>query len=267
MAWLALGPLTRELRDGEVVVGGGADADWRVTTADLMPRHFILIVHGLNTSVRPGSADVVVVVNGKQLTGSSALLNEGDVIAAGAGTFVYSEDPPVVTPADPPPRPRAFLVDVQENVAHELVNRSTPLGRDASNAIVLRDPTASRFHAEVRREAGGFALHTMGSAGTVVNGQPLKGPCLLSEGDTLEIAHVRLRFTRQQPPAGTPQAAAHGSENDAAGRRPTVMSDRFDVKPDTVSPPSGRRIQPAVWVALLVALAAIIAWILFRARA
>ena len=264
MAWLAFGPLTRELRDGEIVVGGGAEADWRVTTADLMPRHFILTVHGLNTSVRPGSADVVVVVNGKQLTGSSALLNEGDVIAAGAGTFAYSEDPPIVTPADPPPRAEAFLVDVHENVAYKLVNRSTPLGRDASNAIVLRDPTASRFHAEVRREAGGFALHTMGSAGTVVNGKPLKGPCLLFEGDTLEIAHVRLRFTRDQPPAGTAQAAGHRAENDAAGRRPTVMSDRFDVKPDIVSTPSGRRIQPAIWIALLAALAAAVAWFLLR---
>ena len=230
MAWLAFGSLTRELRDGEIVVGGGADADWRVTTADLMPRHFVLTVHGLNASVRPSSADVVVVLNGMQLLGSSALLNDGDVIAAGAGSFVFSDDTPRVPAPHSPQRDEAFLVDEQARVAYPLINRSTPIGRDASNSVVVRDPTASRFHAEVRREAAGFAIHTMGATGTMVNGKPLKGPCMLEEGDTIEIAHVRFRLTRAAPGVGVAIAPGHSANNDEAGRRPTLMSDRGVVK-------------------------------------
>lgn len=262
MAWLAFGSLTRKLHDGETVVGGGADADWRVPTADLMPRHFVLNVHGLNASVRPSSTDVVVVLNGKQLAGSSALLNDGDVIAAGAGTFVYSDESPSEVAADSRRRDDAFLVDERAGVAHPLLNRSTAIGRDASNGVVVRDPTASRFHAEVRREAGGFAVHTMGAAGTTVNGRALKGPCLLTEGDTIEIAHVHLRFSQSAPSGAIVLAPGHAAHNDETGRRPTVMSDSLVVKADDLSAGSDR-LMLLVGVAVVVAFA-IVGWFVFH---
>ena len=68
-------------------------------------------------------------------------------------------------------------------IAYPLSSRSTTIGRDASNAIVLRDPTASRFHAEVRREAGGFALRSIGALAATLNGQPVERPTVLREGD------------------------------------------------------------------------------------
>src|SRR3954463_4312861 len=91
MMWLAFGTQTRKLRDGEIVVGSGADADWRIATADLMPRHFTITVYDLNASLRASSKDSVVVVNGKQLIGIPHLLNDGDVVAAGGGRFIFSE--------------------------------------------------------------------------------------------------------------------------------------------------------------------------------
>jgi hypothetical protein len=66
MPWLAFGMMTRELRDGEIVVGAAADASWRVTTADLMPRHFVLTVRGRDVSVRACTADNIVAVNGER---------------------------------------------------------------------------------------------------------------------------------------------------------------------------------------------------------
>jgi predicted component of type VI protein secretion system len=227
MGWIALGTLTRELRDGEVVVGSGADADWRVPTADLMPRHFMLTVHGLNVSIRPSTADIVIVVNDVQLTGTYHLLNDGDIVAAGRGRFVFTDDVPGAAEEIPDDAADdAYLIDEQRNVAYRLVNRSTTLGRDASNGIVVRDPRASRFHAEVRREAGGFALHTMGSCGTNLNGETMKGPRLLREGDGIEIAFGTFRFTREVPPRGIPVTMSGLGLNDEVAVQPTGVRGR-----------------------------------------
>lgn len=197
--WLALGNQTRELRDGEIVVGSGADADWRISTADLRPRHFTITVYGLNASLRATSKDNVVVVNDKQLVGVPHLLNDGDVIAAGGGRFVFSEETPRIAPLPADPNAPVYLVDLSGSQGRQLLNRSTTLGRDVSSTIVVNDPSASRFHAELRREAGGFALHSMGSAGTLLNGRKISTPLMLAEGDVIEIARRKWRFTRIAP--------------------------------------------------------------------
>jgi len=210
--WLAFGTQTRELRDGELVVGSGADADWRIGTADLMPRHFTITVYDLNASLRATSRDNVVVVNDKQLVGVPRLLNDGDVIRAGSGRFLFS-DSAARADAGPPDRPpRAYLLNETSGRGRELISRSTTLGRDASSAIVIDDASVSRYHAELRREAGGFALHSMGSAGTLLNGRKVSTPTMLGEGDIIEIARRRWRFTHTAPrdEIGVPRDAGGG---------------------------------------------------------
>jgi pSer/pThr/pTyr-binding forkhead associated (FHA) protein len=256
--WLAFGTLTRELRDGEVVVGSGADADWRVPTADLMPRHFSITVYGENASLRPASKDNVVAVNGQQLIGTH-LLNDGDVIAAGHGRFVFTDDVPRPLAEETTAMERAFLLDGSASVAHELVSRSTPIGRDSSNAIVVRDPGASRFHAEIRREAGGFALHSMGSSGTMRNGQRVDGPVLLADGDVIEVAYAKLRFTTT-PPVGLPVAPLRDPANDMSRRNPTLATGKISVVPSSESTAARRMTMAVFAVAIVVA----VAWWLFR---
>jgi len=199
MMWLAFGTQTRQLRDGEIVVGSGADADWRIGTADLMPRHFTITVYELNASLRATSKDNVVAVNGKQLVGRPHLLNDGDVISAGGGRFLFSEQTPSTDFPPVAPQGPAYLTNEANGRGRELISRSTMLGRDASVAIAIDDPSVSRFHAEVRREAGGFVLHSLGSSGTLLNGRKVKGPILLADDDVLEIAHCRWRFTHSPP--------------------------------------------------------------------
>ena len=258
--WLAFGRLARELRDGEVVVGSGADADWRVATADLMPRHFCLTVYGLNATVRPCSRDNVVVVNGRQLTGAPHTLHQGDIIEAGTGLFGFSEDEPLLADPPPPDLAPAYLIDEHSGRAYSIVNRSTTLGRDASNTIVIADPRASRFHAEIRREAGGFALHSMGAAGTLVNGRVLEWPCLLAEGDTLRIAFANLRFSCVRPGAQT-IVIADGSDSTDSRRRPTLTTAQITV---SGREPDGRA---AALIRLAIAVAVgtgVVAWLLLR---
>src|SRR5690242_10817948 len=100
MPWIAFGMMTRELRDGTTVVGSATDADWRVTTADLAPRHFVLAVRGTSVAVRPSTTENVVVVNGEQLHETERMLRDGDVIGAGSGRFAYNVDAPRTTPLD-----------------------------------------------------------------------------------------------------------------------------------------------------------------------
>ena len=259
MAWLAFDVLTRELRDGELTVGSGADTDWRIATADLMPRHFVVTVRGNDVSLRPCSSESVVVVNGEQLRGGPHRLADGESVLAGSGLFLFSETTPRSAPSTSSGPSQAFLVDDAASVAHPLISRSTPIGRDASNAIVVRDPTASRFHAEVRREAGGFALHSMGSAGTSLNGAAVLSPRMLGDGDMLEIAFTKLRFTRERLPENLTVASPHSVAHDETSRRPTLATERHPVTLDNEADRDLRRLWIALGVVVIVALG-FVAW-------
>jgi pSer/pThr/pTyr-binding forkhead associated (FHA) protein len=257
MPWLSDGTTAHQLHDGEVIVGSGSEADWRVASADLMPRHFLLLVHGLNASIRPMNTENVVVVNGQQLSGAPLTLHDGDVIAAGSGRFVYTDDAPRVTPTRAADQSRdrvAYLVDDRASTAYRLASRSTGIGRDQSNAVVIRDPTASRFHAEIRREAGGFVLHARGSAGTAVNDRRVAGPWMLEEGDRIEIAYTVLRFTADRP-ADAQLAAVRPDPGHSSQSAPTPISAGMTIESAIVAPPARGRTALLAAIALLVALA------------
>jgi predicted component of type VI protein secretion system len=225
MAWLSVGKSAFELPEGETIVGNAPDATWRIETADLMPRHFAIVVEGGTVSVRPFMHESVVVVGTTQLHTDPYLLVDGDVISAGVGRFIFSQDAPRVVGADSSNVADAYLIEERAGVAHPLNHRSTSVGRDASNDIVIRNPTASRFHADIRREAGGFALHSMGSAGTVLNGRLMKDPALLRDGDLVEIAFTIFEFTHAPLPPGVELAPDHSGLNDEATRKPTIATE------------------------------------------
>ena len=258
MPWLAFGMMTRELRDGEIIVGSATDAGWRVTTGDLMPRHFSLFTRGREVTVRACSTDNVVAVNGQQLSAEPQSLRDGDVVSAGSARFAYNDDAARTTPLDSPEFHQAHLIDERRRLAHPLNNRSTPIGRDASNDVVLRDPGASRFHAEIRREAGGFALHSIGATGAAVNGVASRSPRLLSEGDEIEIAFETFRFTQRALPPEVTIAPMHVAENDDAGRRATLGSERHAVTEDNAAGRHSNRVKLVVAVVLIVVLALVV---------
>lgn len=111
------------------------------------------------------------------------------------------------------PQRRTTPVEVAETVtsqhvdAHlELPDGNTLLllaplriGRHPDCGLSLKDPMASRFHAEIRPALGGHVLSDLGSSnGTRVNGQPVLHQ-LLQLGDQIEIGsqvlHYRARPT------------------------------------------------------------------------
>ncbi len=71
------------------------------------------------------------------------------------------------------------------------------IGRAPDNALILSDPAVSRYHAQIIRNASGYAIADLGSSsGTRVNGQPLppQTPRLLDEADVIAIGIFELRF-------------------------------------------------------------------------
>jgi pSer/pThr/pTyr-binding forkhead associated (FHA) protein len=146
---------------------------------------------------------------------------------------------------------QAYLVDDRAKIAHALVVASTSIGRDASNEIVIRDPSASRFHAEIRQENDSFVLHSIGATGTLLNAKPLSGPHTLTEGDSVEIAFVKLRFTRSVGDGIAP-APAHSGVNDEFSRKPTHGAQPAIVDENNSAGRDMRRVQ------LLVLLAAVL---------
>jgi len=207
MTWLEYNEALQELAgSGEVVVGTGAQATWRLRRADLMPRHFIVSTENDRATICPFSGEAVVTVNGRQLPVGATELHDGDVIGAGSGEFRFW----ATTPGESRSAARApvtgHLVNAERQSALSLNRVSTGIGSDESNDLVIDGAGAASFHSEVRREAGGHVLRTPSSAEVKVNGRRVTAPVLLSEGDEVEIADVRLRYTREPLPVGIGEA-------------------------------------------------------------
>jgi hypothetical protein len=101
---------------------------------------------------------------------------------------------------DAPPEPPAELVVVEKGRparSFPLTRDRVVIGRLGGSDIVLADPGASRRHAEVRRENGGYVITDLGSTnGTMVNGRTV-GERTLEEGDRISIGRTVLEFRRR----------------------------------------------------------------------
>jgi predicted component of type VI protein secretion system len=249
MAFLLHEEDRRQLTTGEIVVGSGANADWRLPSVDLAARHFSLQVEADGSAtVYPGAGHNIVVLNGRQVPLQGAPLADGDVIAAGSAFFTYSTSAGATSPARRASLAGAHLIDERERTAYTLAKRTVTIGRDAASIIHLRDPAVSRFHADVRAEAGQYVLYSMGSAGTRINGQRVASPQVLEEGDRIEIGDTEMRFTRAALPPGI-EVTEGGTDVDVAmARRPTTTLGTID---DFTAIPPSRRTSPLV-IALVV---------------
>lgn len=96
----------------------------------------------------------------------------------------------------------AYVVYEFERRAYPLTDAGFTIGRDASSTIVLREPSVSRSHAEIRAEGGEYVLHASGATGTRLNGEHVTTPRQLREGDRIDIGTAELTFRRSRLPLG-----------------------------------------------------------------
>jgi FHA domain-containing protein len=276
MPFLEHDGVTRELAIGDTLVGSGSEADWRLQTINMAPRHFSVHVDESGATVLTALRAQDVDVNGSSLSAPCALA-DGDEIIAGAGIFTFHQqlEPPVPAAA-PTPGARAYLVDIVAGAAYPLARDSVGIGRDPVNHVVVRDLAVSRFHAEVKAAptGGGFTFRSMGTGGSTLNGSLVGGaPRALTEGDMIRVGGTALRYTLVPPPpavrivhrADIPPGGPPGGPS----RQPTPIARVGE--PITVDPPaapawrgfgglSGRTV---VFTAAALVVLALIAWLLF----
>src|SRR5262249_55179836 len=93
-----------------------------------------------------------------------------------------------------PPLVLVGLSGVVEGVRWQLSEPVMIIGRDAERQIALPDPLVSHSHAQIIRQLAGYFISDLDSSnGTLLNGEPLVAPTLLSPGDVLQIGSVELR--------------------------------------------------------------------------
>jgi len=105
----------------------------------------------------------------------------------------------------------------------DLKGRETLLGRHPQCQVVLRDSTVSRRHARITKDGNHYYVDDMGSQhGTRVNGEPIRFPCRLMDGDEIQLSQVRLKFSYSPEPEG-------GSIHDSVPDRPSTIVSSMDL--------------------------------------
>ena len=98
-----------------------------------------------------------------------------------------------------------LVVEIGPDEGKEFPLRGTMrIGRSDDSEVALTDAQASRQHAAVSLEPGGFVVQDLNSSnGTFVNGRKLDEPRLLKDGDRIRVANTVLAF-RWEPAPGSP---------------------------------------------------------------
>lgn len=113
------------------------------------------------------------------------------------------------------------------------------IGRADANHVRVNDQRASKKHAEIRYEDGGFVLHDLESAnGTLLNGQYVVEPEPLKHDDEIVIGRTMLLFTAPHQVAA-PSEPPPGAEEPAA-EPATIVPMAPTERPAEVDPPSIR---------------------------
>ncbi|MEO8578296.1 MAG: FHA domain-containing protein [Gemmatimonadales bacterium] len=120
-----------------------------------------------------------------------------------------------------------YLVYEFERRAYPLSDAAFTIGRDASSNIVVREPTVSRSHAEVRADGDGYFVHAVGATVTRHNGAPVTTPIKLTDGDRIEVGSAEFTFRRGRLPLGVSIvdiASPAGHDPDVMTKRDTIKS-------------------------------------------
>ncbi len=122
---------------------------------------------------------------------------------------------------------QCYLVYEFERRAYPLTAETFSIGRDAASRIVIREPSVSRVHAEVRSEGDQYVLHANGPTGTKLNGETVVTPQKLTDGDRIEVGSAELSFRRGRLPLGVSVvdiASPAGHDPDAMTKRDTITN-------------------------------------------
>ena len=147
---------------------------------------------------------------------------------------------------------QCYLVYEFERRAYPLTGETFSIGRDAGSRIVIREPSVSRAHAEVRSEGDHYVLHASGPTGTKLNGEPVVSPENLTDGDKIEVGSAELTFRRGRLPLGVSVvdiASPAGHDPDAMTKRDTITN---PILAPTPTSPDRKKGGPTLLILLVV---------------
>jgi serine phosphatase RsbU (regulator of sigma subunit) len=106
------------------------------------------------------------------------------------------------------------------------------IGRSSRNVVQIADATVSKEHAEITRHGDRFLIRDLGSRnGTRVNGVGVVGRVALEPGDHVEIGHVALTATADDPHPPTRLSESAGISSAFRIRADEIL-DRTAARPD-----------------------------------
>ncbi len=122
----------------------------------------------------------------------------------------------------------AYVIYEFERRAYPVTEHPVRIGRDGSNDIVLRESAVSRFNTVIRRENDRPVIESPGSTPALLDGVPVVGTEVLSEGARVEIGMAILTYTEKRLPIGVSvveRAQQRARSSDEIGdRRDTIKN-------------------------------------------
>jgi len=158
--------------------------------------------------------------------------------------------------SEDPSQAQSYLVYEFERRAYPLTTDTFAIGRDAGSRIVIREPSVSRAHAEVRPDGDDYVLHASGPTGTKLNGAAVVAPEKLTDGDRIEVGSAELTFRRGRLPLGVSVvdlASPAGHDPDAMTKRDTITNPILASNPTSPEKKKGTPTTLLLLVVLLIA--------------
>jgi pSer/pThr/pTyr-binding forkhead associated (FHA) protein len=251
----------------------GSDPTAALFLSEVQPRH--VLIQGSSdgaASVRPGSAEAEVLLNGVKLGAEPAPILHGDKLQvgphellvtdprrSGSTQFVSTSDVAKIAgqfkAGAPKPATAATggrLVCLTDGREYTIGSGPMVFGREAGCDIVVPNKDVSRRHAEIMATPQGYVLVDSSTNGTFVNGERIEMQRILTRADVVRVGDHEFRFYADlatEKPEET-RAPREVSPLPAAQAQPPIIS-RTPASPapaqplPPVAPPAPAAVAPA----------------------
>jgi pSer/pThr/pTyr-binding forkhead associated (FHA) protein len=248
--------LTRQI----ILIGRHIGCDILLNDERASRYHVIITWEKTGCTIRDNGSTNGTLLNNLPLKGTVAI-KHGDIIEAGGEKFQfsYTEVSGLISIDSQPTdafalqnqlnameqRP-TFMAEIAAMTGPEpgrtwpIRNGVSAIGRGNDNQVILPHASVSRHHAQLVVQPDGVFIHDVGSSnGTTINGEILRAPYRLSNGDRIQIGDILLIYHQEQT-----QASIQPQSSVSSGLSPSdsssAVADPFLPRRGTMTRPNAR---------------------------
>jgi len=264
MPYLKLQDRQYPLDAGESTIGAFPGATIPLPGGDPDTRA-IVSLGPTGVSIRKGTPDSVVMVNGVQLGVEPSPLLHGDKVEiagfelrlgddqkGGSTQFVSAADVAKFAAAakSAPKKPTAAtggrLVSLVDGREYPVPDAGMSFGREVGNEVVIASTEISRKHASIAPTADGYVLTDHSTNGVWVNGTRVSETQLLGRGDVIKMGAEEYRFYADVAKVAPPTPATPADVPSLAATMIGVPAMKRPVAPPPEPPAAAAPIAPIV---------------------